>query len=201
MKRKLWIISELFYPNESATAHILTQMAKTFTSAFEVNVICADSNYENDRARVVGEEDLPGINVVRVKVPGLDKNSLPKRLLRLIAVSRRLYAKARKLIKPRDVVFAVTNPALLMLKLSHLKRSLGMEYILLVHDVFPDNAVATGMMRKSALLERLFARAYAAPDKVLVLENGVIAKSFSGDEINAESIRASLNTGGDAEHV
>ena len=38
-------------------------------------------------------------------------------------------------------------------------------------------------------------------DKVLVLENGVIAKSFSGDEINAESIRASLNTGGDAEHV
>lgn len=31
-------------------------------------------------------------------------------------------------------------------------------------------------------------------DKVLVLENGVIAKTYSGSEINAESIRASLGT-------
>lgn len=38
-------------------------------------------------------------------------------------------------------------------------------------------------------------------DQVLVLENGVIAKTFSGSEINAENIRASLDTGGDAEHV
>ena len=38
-------------------------------------------------------------------------------------------------------------------------------------------------------------------DQVLVLENGVIAKTFTGSEINAESIRASLNTGGDAGHV
>ena len=31
-------------------------------------------------------------------------------------------------------------------------------------------------------------------DKVIVLENGVIAKSYTGSEINAESIRASLGT-------
>lgn len=38
-------------------------------------------------------------------------------------------------------------------------------------------------------------------DKVLVLENGVIAKTYSGSEINAESIRASLGAEGAEENV
>lgn len=38
-------------------------------------------------------------------------------------------------------------------------------------------------------------------DKVLVLENGVIAKTYSGDEINAESIRASLGREDDEKDV
>lgn len=38
-------------------------------------------------------------------------------------------------------------------------------------------------------------------DKVLVLENGTIAKTYSGSEINAESIRASLGTEGGTEDV
>lgn len=38
-------------------------------------------------------------------------------------------------------------------------------------------------------------------DKVLVLENGVIAKTYRGSEINAESIRSSLGTEDTAENV
>lgn len=38
-------------------------------------------------------------------------------------------------------------------------------------------------------------------DQVLVLENGMIAKTYSGSEINAESIRASLGTEDETEHV
>ena len=38
-------------------------------------------------------------------------------------------------------------------------------------------------------------------DKVLVLENGVISKTYTGADITAEKIRASLGTGGADENV
>lgn len=171
----LWIISELFYPNESATAHILTEMAKTFTSKYEVNVICADTNYEKDSNRVSDTsnvKDLPGIKTIRVPVPELDKNSLPKRLLRFLSVSNSLYRQALKVVKSGDVVFAVTNPAFLLPKMRKLKKKKGVEYILLVHDVFPENALASGIMKIKPIysfLKKRFDKAYAAADKVLAL--------------------------------
>lgn len=173
MKRRLWIISELFFPNESATAYILTEMAKAFASRFEVHVICADDNYETDAQRMAdGGKTLPGIDIIPVKVPGLDKNSLPKRAFRLLSVSRALCRAARKNLQAGDLVFAVTNPALLLLQLRKLKKQLNFEYVLLVHDVFPDNALASGVLKPSVLttgLDKLFRKAYAAADKVLVL--------------------------------
>ena len=173
MKPTLWIVSELFYPNESATAYILTQMALAFTEAYEVKVICADSNYEHDNSRVAScAAELPGITVRRVKVPEWNKNSLPGRLLRLLSTSRILYREALRAVRPGDTVFAVTNPALLLLHLERLRRRRDFRYILLVHDVFPENAFASGVAGKiplKGLLKKRFDRAYAAADKVLVL--------------------------------
>lgn len=175
MKPRIWIISELFFPNESATGYILTEIAKAFTFKYEVNVICADTNYENDTNRVAGENEsktIPEINIVRVHIPELDKNSLPKRLLRFFSVNSKLYQQALKKIKSGDIVFAVTNPAPLLLNLQKLKKKKEIEYILLVHDVFPENALASGVMKKTplyAFVKKRFDKAYAAADKVLVL--------------------------------
>lgn len=171
--RKLWIISELFFPNESATAYILTEMAKKFTEVYEVNVICADTNYEGDKKRVDSAAvDIPEMNILRVDVQELDKNSIIKRLVRFLSVSRKLYKKAKKVVRPGDTVFAVTNPAFLLPYMRKLKRNKKLEYILLVHDVFPENAIATGVMKiKSlyAILKKVFDKSYAAADKILVL--------------------------------
>ena len=96
-KKRLWIVTELFYPNESATAYILTEMAKKFTEVYNVNVICADTNYEGDNKRVSESiADIPGINVLRVDAPELDKNNILKRLVRFLSVSSKLYKKAKK---------------------------------------------------------------------------------------------------------
>jgi glycosyltransferase involved in cell wall biosynthesis len=175
MNRRIWIISELFFPNESATGYILTEIAKAFTSKYEVNVICADTNYENDTNRVAGDngsKTIPGINIVRVHVRELDKNSLPKRLLRFFSVNSKLYQQALKEVKSGDIVFAVTNPAPLLLSLQKLKKKKNIEYILLVHDVFPENALASGIMKNTPLytfVKKRFDKAYAAADKILVL--------------------------------
>ena len=175
MKRRIWIISELFFPNESATAYILTEMAKAFTSIFEVNVICADTNYEKDDNRVSGDNNqktISGINIQRVNIPEFDKNSLLKRILRNYSVSKILYHQALKHVQSGDIVFAVTNPAPLLLDLKKLKKKRTIEYILLVHDVFPENALASGVIHSSLIyniFKRMYNKAYAAADRIIVL--------------------------------
>ncbi len=157
MNKTLWLISELFYPNESATAYILTEMAKAFSAEYDVKVICADTNYEHDDSRVSTDDNktLPGIEITRVSVPELDKNNITKRLLRFITVSRQLYKAADKMVQHGDVVFAVTNPALILTYMSRLKKQKNIEYFLLVHDVFPENAAATGVMKIQVFFHRL----------------------------------------------
>lgn len=188
--KTLWIISELFYPNESATAYILTEMAKKFAGSYAVNVICADTNYENDDSRVSADDNktLPGIEITRVRVPELDKNNIAKRLLRFITVSRQLYKVADKMVQPGDVVFAVTNPAFILTYMAKLKKQKNIEYFLLVHDVFPENAAATGVMKIQALYHRLkkrFDKAYSAADRIIVLGEDmkqVIASKIDRDD-------------------
>lgn len=171
--KNIWIVSELFYPNESATAYILTEMAKKFTETYNVNVICADTNYEGDSKRVAETAaDILGINVFRVGVPELDKNNILKRLVRFLSVSRGLYKKAKEVVQPGDTVFAVTNPAFLLPYIKKLKQEKKLEYILLVHDVFPENALASGVLKIKplyAVLKKVFDKSYAAPNKILVL--------------------------------
>ena len=172
--KKIWIISELFYPNDSATAYILTEIAKKFTQQYEVNVICADTNYEHDINRVsdINNKDIPKINIFRVNVPELNKNNLAKRLLRVITVSRKLYRIAKEKVQNDDLVFAVTNPAFLLPYMAKLKAQKKVKYILLVHDVFPENAKVSGIIRMGfpyKILKRYFDKAYSAADKIIVL--------------------------------
>lgn len=187
----IWLISELFYPNESATAYILTEMAKKFTQRYDVNVICADTNYEGDAKRLNDvDSHLEGVTIERVKVPELDKNNIVKRLVRFASVSVKLYKKAKEKVQPEDVVFAVTNPAFLLLYMMRLKRRKEVKYILLVHDVFPENALASGVMKLKflyAFLKKRFDKAYAAADKILVLgedmKEVITAKTGCSDNV------------------
>ena len=43
--KKLWIVTELFYPEETSTAFILTKIANALSDKFDVNVICGPESY------------------------------------------------------------------------------------------------------------------------------------------------------------
>ncbi|MDL2290460.1 hypothetical protein LJB95_03550, partial [Paludibacteraceae bacterium OttesenSCG-928-F17] len=46
---KLWIVSELFYPDETGTGYILTKIANRLTQKYDVNVICGPTVYDKDK--------------------------------------------------------------------------------------------------------------------------------------------------------
>ena len=46
---KLWIVSELFYPEETSTSYLLTKIANAMSNKYDVNVICCNGKYDKEK--------------------------------------------------------------------------------------------------------------------------------------------------------
>lgn len=72
-----------------------------------------------------------------------------------------------------DIVFCGTNPIALLLILPLAKRLKKFKWIILVHDVYPDNLVAAGILKRKGLffkfLSYIFSRAYSSADQLIVI--------------------------------
>ncbi|QIQ87541.1 glycosyltransferase family 4 protein [Erythrobacter sp.] len=72
-----------------------------------------------------------------------------------------------------DVVFSGTNPEILLPILALVCRLRGMRLCVLVHDVFPENLVAAGLLRRGSpamrVLGAIYRRVYASFDKAIVI--------------------------------
>lgn len=61
--QKLWIVSELFYPEESSTAFILTEIAEKLSEKYQVQALAGTSVYEIDDSRQ--HQNLKNIKITR----------------------------------------------------------------------------------------------------------------------------------------
>ena len=81
-------------------------------------------------------------------------------------------------IKKGDKVLMVTNPAPLVLMLSRLRKRRIFEWILLVHDVFPENTIPAGVHMPGLLyriVKHLSDRAYSHADRLIALGRDMAA--------------------------
>lgn len=190
MKKRVWIVSELFYPDETSTAYILTKVAEKLTSEYNVNVICGPSSYSNDKFE--NKRNLnDNINIFRVSETTLDKNNLLTRLLRFIMLSIKLSSTLWKKVSRGENVLIVTNPAPMLLIMPVLKKFKKFSLTILVHDVFPENTIPAHIIssNKSILfriLKKIFDSAYRKADKLVVLGRDMekIMKDKLGDNKN-----------------
>ncbi len=170
-KTKLWIVSELFYPEETSTAYILTEIAKKLSEKYSIEVICGTPIYFKG---FVSEEPTE-ININRIKSIDVDKNSLPKRLLRAILLSKKMCEFLKKHCNKGDKVFFVTNPVFLTFWLPKWTHKKQIDTTLLVHDVFPENATTNNLLKKDSLiytfLKRKFDNSYSKVSRCIVIGN------------------------------
>jgi len=168
-KKVLWIISELFYPEETATAYILTAIANRLADKYVIHVLAGHEVYSVNNARGVGLAD--GIDVRRIAGKRIDKNNIVKRVWRAIYLSRKFARILDREARKGDTVIAVTNPVLNIVTVSKTCRRLGLKFIIFAHDVFPENAVPAGLISgKNPLylaLVSVFNRAYKRADMVV----------------------------------
>ena len=85
-KKKLWILSELFYPETTSTAYIMTDLAKKLSEKYEVHVLCGNPTYDTTDNIV----PLDNITVHRINDKKIDKNNRIKRLVRALTLSNKM---------------------------------------------------------------------------------------------------------------
>lgn len=168
----LWIISELFPPEETSTSYIMGEVANAAAREYAVHVIGGPEIY--DRRKSIDREHPfpldPSIRVIRAKGSRVDKNTLMGKVRSFLSMSLRLYKLARRNIQAGDKVLLVTNPAPLVLLMARLRRRRPFRLTILVHDLFPENTVPAGLrMPAYGLVKRLFDQAYSRADKLLAL--------------------------------
>ncbi len=175
VKKRIWLVTELFYPEENATAYIFTKIANCLTREFDVNVICGPDSYNDSDKMFSNAAPLAEcIHVFRHNTIKLDKNKLSGRSLRFLLLSFKLYNSLRKNISKGDIVLLSTNPAPLILFLGLLKHFKVFQLNILVHDVFPENTIAAGIFKKKSniiyrFIKLVFDKAYCQADQLIVL--------------------------------
>jgi glycosyltransferase involved in cell wall biosynthesis len=174
VKQKLWIVTELFYPDETSTAYILAKIANKFTSKFDVNVICGPALYDKDKKGLSSSFKISNDIKILRNESKTTKNNLIFRFITTFILSFKLFKTLSINVKSDDVVFIATNPPLLMLLISKLKVKKGFCLITLVHDVFPENTIPANILHSSKNLiyriaKQVFDKAYAKSDMIIVL--------------------------------
>jgi len=173
LKNDVWIVSELFYPETISTAYILTEIAKYLAEKNEVNVVTGPEYYEV-KHQTSDFESLDNIRIYRVNSKGYNKNILFTRLIGHFFVSFKMLLLMLQRIPRNSQVVIVTNPALLFLMSSFFIKRKKWKIKLLVHDVFPENLVASGLLSSMSsplylLLQRIFNNAFLKMETIIVL--------------------------------
>ncbi len=167
--RKLFFFTEFYHPVQDTTGYYLTKIIHTAAQGLDMPVdVCCATPSNNGELHV--SENL---TVKRVKTGRYDKNSLVQRIAKYIVIAVRFTVYAISKVKRNDIVFAVTNPACLMLFLALLRKIRSFKYVLLVYDVHPENLVPAGLAKKNSLMYRIGVRyfnwAYRTADELIVI--------------------------------
>ena len=150
--KNIFLLSELFYPNKTSTAYIMTEIAKHLSKKNNVSVVCSDIVYDSNYS----EEENSGlekVNMLRTQSPKVNKNKMFSRLKGSLITALAFGRIVRSKVKSGDTVFAVTNPFLLVLTLGILRFFKKFDYVLLVHDVFPEKRPKGESYLKAAYLD------------------------------------------------
>jgi glycosyltransferase involved in cell wall biosynthesis len=154
-KENLWIVSDIFYPNQTSTGFYLTEIAKYISNYSEVNVITKKDTFRQSN-EYKKDKDFLNIKVHEVWSPSLNKNNLISRFFLLFFVTFSFSMKIIFKVRRNDKLILVTNPAFLVPVASILAKIKKLKLIILVHDVFPENLVPGGILSSSSFIYNIF---------------------------------------------
>ncbi|MBU4269149.1 MAG: glycosyltransferase family 4 protein [Acidobacteria bacterium] len=173
MKKRIWVVSELYYPEETSTGYFITGIAEGLARCHDVNVLCSQPTYSQRGVRAPAKEQRNGVSIKRCFGSTLDKNIIVFRLINLMTISFSLFLNALRCINRNDHVLMVTNPPLLPFFIALACRLRSAKCLLIIHDVYPEVMVVTGMIKADSysakFVNYLIRKLYLGVECIIVL--------------------------------
>lgn len=171
-KKILWIVTELFPPDETSTSYIMGEIANVMVQKYKVGVICGPEIYDKRKKVDVNNQFKldDSIDIYRTEATDLDKNTMKGKAISFLLMSRRMILLVKKHVQKDDKVLMVTNPAPMVPLMARLKKKIGFELNILLHDVFPENTRPAGLkLPLYGVFKHIFDRAYSKADQLIVI--------------------------------
>ena len=188
--KNFWIISQLFYPDETSTGYVMTKIAETLTNIGQVNVICGSSDYQSKNLSTKNKLNEK-INLFRIQTPNLDKNKLLNRVFVFFYFTISVFFKIIIRVKKEETVVLVTNPPTLLFVVGLLKKVFKFKLIIILQDIFPENAAASGILKKKSFIYNFILKfvnfGYRQADKLIACGEDM-AQYFISKGINSQKI-------------
>jgi colanic acid biosynthesis glycosyl transferase WcaI len=153
-RRRLWVVSELYYPEETSTGYYLTRIAEGLADDFDVKVLCGQPTYSARGTVAPKHEVHKGVEIFRAAGSTLDKNVVMFRLLNMLTLGLSVLFKAVSNFKAGDRVLVVTTPPSMPFVIAVASLMKGAAYTLLIHDNYPEILVATDKTTPTSFLFR-----------------------------------------------
>lgn len=152
---RLWVVSEVFYPEFTSTGYYLTAIAEGLSNVFDVQVLCGQPNYSMRGTRAAKRERHNNVEIHRASGTTLNKNVILLKLINMVTLSfSMLFAGTAKFHRGNSVLVVTTPPTMpFLIAVASLLR--GCSYTLLIHDCYPEELVAVGKLKPNSFAVRV----------------------------------------------
>ncbi len=154
--RSITFVSQYFWPEEMATSELLSGVAFELSKqGIITSALAGQPAYWKGGDEIPWVLDKEGVEIRRVKSTRMDKNSTLGRVFNTLTFAFSIFINL-VLGKQPKVIVAVTNPPLLLWVARLVKLFRGTPYILVIHDVYPNVAIALNRMNEGSLISKLW---------------------------------------------
>ena len=161
--KKIFLVSEYILPNQNTTGYLFHKLHENLRKQY------------NDHLQLIVKEDSIHVIEDAILIANIDlnKKKLIQRVIFELIISLRFLLKILFHVKKNDLVFTGTTPIFLLPVIYLCKKIKRFKWVLLVHDVFPENLVVAKVLKPSNIiyksLKYLFDKFYSYADKRIVI--------------------------------
>jgi len=146
----LWILTEVYYPEEISTGFYLTAIAEGLAANRTVKVLTGQPKHMSRGQRAAKTEVRNGVEIIRAWGTTLDKNVMLYRLINMFTIGMSIFVKSLRHFRKGDQILVVTAPPSLPVTTTLAALVKGAGLTLLVQDSYPEILIAVGAAKRDS---------------------------------------------------
>ncbi|MBK6721959.1 MAG: glycosyltransferase family 4 protein [Acidobacteria bacterium] len=151
----LWVLTEVYYPEEISTGYYLTSIAEGIAADRDVKVITGQPKHMSRGMLAPKRETRNGVEIFRVWGTTLDKNVMAFRLTNMLTIGLSVFFHSIKHFKKGDRILVCTAPPSLPVTTTLATLLKGAGLTLLVQDSYPEILIAVGSAKPDSFFVNL----------------------------------------------